>query len=665
VARWQKGDCFDMSILLCSLLIGVGYNAFCIYGLAPKEITTKNESLMECKFLNEGLIDEHEEYEQEEEGVTELFRRIDRRGKIISNFETTEERRKRAYEEEIRRKGLEIDDDEPDELAPDLYLNRRVHCWVYLRKGKRGVSRDLFIEPTTGRIYETTNSPYIAVDGLFNNYNFWIHMYPKHEVKTIVLNELYCMSWEFIMIDPYMFNINEEDEPHELGLEENAAVRHEKDENKDLKEFSEILDMPPPWPPKIFIDKDAFIRGTPYGETTTFFQKVKIERYAHYSQSDGLVQKFTIYEDFKKLRVKEFRYFYEHRSDKLQIVRRFPMQFKTIEQYLPGKPNNWKQCIEIDRRIRIVKYYPNRNVDGLIKRIELIGEKTTEHYINRDDRVVYRSVRYDPEHHIQQGRDVSFESYHYAETNDKGDFTKKRKVFISKITQKFEKHPRRPAAEQIQKVLFDFIKQKITVTYHLEEGEINPKTREFSREIITGFSKPDGSDKKADDPVVQMENQQIIDLEKRCLSNIKFQEDQFESEISYRRLENVQLEKTLYDKARDKFKENLNKKEDEDSERTDENDELRPYLEELKLNVKKPDLSYEEALNIKNKIINKYKDRVVARATIIEQRLSQKHKEMQALDDAHNKKPDDKAIADKLAELRFKTEILDARSNRF
>ena len=28
---------------------------------------------------------------------------------------------------------------------------------------------------------------------------------------------------------------------------------------------------------------------------TTFFQRVKIDKYAHYSQPDGLVQKFTIY----------------------------------------------------------------------------------------------------------------------------------------------------------------------------------------------------------------------------------------------------------------------------------------------------------------------------------------------------------------------------------
>lgn len=40
-----------MSILLASLLIGVGYDAYCVYGIAPKEITSKNQALMECDFL--------------------------------------------------------------------------------------------------------------------------------------------------------------------------------------------------------------------------------------------------------------------------------------------------------------------------------------------------------------------------------------------------------------------------------------------------------------------------------------------------------------------------------------------------------------------------------------------------------------------------------------
>jgi len=46
---------------------------------------------------------------------------------------------------ELATKALTIDDDEPDELTPDLYLGKRVHCWVLLKKGKRGVTQDMFI----------------------------------------------------------------------------------------------------------------------------------------------------------------------------------------------------------------------------------------------------------------------------------------------------------------------------------------------------------------------------------------------------------------------------------------------------------------------------------------------------------------------------------------
>ena len=48
--EWQTGDCFDFAIVLCSLLIGVGYKAYVVYGTAPKEITTRDESDMDCPF---------------------------------------------------------------------------------------------------------------------------------------------------------------------------------------------------------------------------------------------------------------------------------------------------------------------------------------------------------------------------------------------------------------------------------------------------------------------------------------------------------------------------------------------------------------------------------------------------------------------------------------
>ena len=41
--------------------------------------------------------------------------------------------------------------------------------------------------------------------------------------------------------------------------------------------------MPPAWSPKLYIDKDQFLQGTPLGENTLFFNKVKVDNYSEYS----------------------------------------------------------------------------------------------------------------------------------------------------------------------------------------------------------------------------------------------------------------------------------------------------------------------------------------------------------------------------------------------
>ncbi len=63
-----------------------------------------------------------------------------------------------------------------------------------------------------------------------------------------------------------------------------------------------------------------------------------------------------------------------------------------MEYYLPYSgpdktPSHWKKLTEVDRRMRVIEHYPNRNEDGLIRRIEKIGEKTSEIYEGRDDKI--------------------------------------------------------------------------------------------------------------------------------------------------------------------------------------------------------------------------------------------------------------------------------------
>ena len=51
VMEWQAGDCFDLAVVLCSLLLGVGYDAYVCVGYAPKFITTNDQAGTICPVL--------------------------------------------------------------------------------------------------------------------------------------------------------------------------------------------------------------------------------------------------------------------------------------------------------------------------------------------------------------------------------------------------------------------------------------------------------------------------------------------------------------------------------------------------------------------------------------------------------------------------------------
>jgi len=69
VLMWQAGDCFDISIAVCSLLTGVGYDAYCVSGFAPRFITQRNEARSACPQLEWDNEDGREEEEQENDEI--------------------------------------------------------------------------------------------------------------------------------------------------------------------------------------------------------------------------------------------------------------------------------------------------------------------------------------------------------------------------------------------------------------------------------------------------------------------------------------------------------------------------------------------------------------------------------------------------------------------
>ena len=54
VLQTQKGNTFDYGVLLTSLLIGVGYDAYCVCGYATSDVTLFNQTRRECPLLGQG-----------------------------------------------------------------------------------------------------------------------------------------------------------------------------------------------------------------------------------------------------------------------------------------------------------------------------------------------------------------------------------------------------------------------------------------------------------------------------------------------------------------------------------------------------------------------------------------------------------------------------------
>lgn len=54
VLEHQEGSSFDMACVLCSLLLGVGYDAYCVCGYAVREVTEMDQCGRRCPELEMG-----------------------------------------------------------------------------------------------------------------------------------------------------------------------------------------------------------------------------------------------------------------------------------------------------------------------------------------------------------------------------------------------------------------------------------------------------------------------------------------------------------------------------------------------------------------------------------------------------------------------------------
>jgi hypothetical protein len=191
--KTHTGDCFDMAMLLCSFLIANGYDAYVVYGYAPKYIALRDQSQTVCPLtsnLSEAVIVQDDEPEAAVESRPEVEAVVADGSSYIppdngvkkSKYVLEQEEKARTalldpfvLWEESTGTGNPLTDSANNKSNGNGSQNQKyVHAWVLVRAGRRELKENVFLEPSTGRVYSVTNSPYLGIENVWNNANFWI-----------------------------------------------------------------------------------------------------------------------------------------------------------------------------------------------------------------------------------------------------------------------------------------------------------------------------------------------------------------------------------------------------------------------------------------------------------------------------------------------------------
>ena len=454
VLKGQKGNCFEYSTLLCSLLIGAGYDAYVVSGYASRETCLMDETREVCPLLKK----KQETRSEKKEKVAKKYT-VKPPKDLRSKFELKMEKRRLdeiAAEEEKRKLEEEERQAELEKPPPDDLHGLRIHSWVLVLEGKREVPESFFIEPFTGLAHPVNDEQYLGIESVWNHQNYWVNMQDCSEgCKNMRYDLGDCTLWEF------MFPSNEKPvlqipEDDEFG---------EDEEDEDLNDVERHLDIPPSWVEPIRLSLKDFEMRCPQGKKTKLYKRAKLEKFAHYLMKDGLSCRLSIYGDRELTDLIQTKEYFVHRVDKLYEKLHNHRTSWVNEFYAPGrgrclKEHQFTANAPGPENERTMIFYNEARVDGLVRREETPIEMV-EHFKDRDDFLYYRCTTFGK-------RPKKF--------GPAEDTTQRP---IEKILERYNRNTEIAANEDIAELIFIISEEKIQITYHTEDSKISASTREF------------------------------------------------------------------------------------------------------------------------------------------------------------------------------------------
>ncbi|XP_018867850.1 dynein regulatory complex subunit 7 isoform X2 [Gorilla gorilla gorilla] len=630
VLKYQKGNCFDFSTLLCSMLIGSGYDAYCVNGygsldlchmdltrevcpltVKPKETIKKEEKVLPKKYTIKPPRDLCSRFEQEQE--------------VKKQQEIRAQEKKRLREEEERLM-------EAEKAKPDALHGLRVHSWVLVLSGKREVPENFFIDPFTGHSYSTQDEHFLGIESLWNHKNYWINMQDCWNCcKDLIFDLGDPVRWEYMLLgtDKSQLSLTEEDD---------SGINDEDDvENLGKEDEDKSFDMPHSWVEQIEISPEAFETRCPNGKKVIQYKRAKLEKWAPYLNSNGLVSRLTTYEDLECTNILEIKEWYQNREDMLELKHINKTTDLKTDYFKPGHPqalrvHSYKSMQpEMDR---VIEFYETARVDGLIKREET-PRTMTEYYQGRPDFLSYRHASFGP-----RVKKLTLSS---AESNPRP---------IVKITERFFRNPAKPAEEDVAERVFLVAEEHIQLRYHCREDHITASKREFLRRTE-----------------VDSKGNKIIMTPDMCISFEVLEILKLREEEEAAHTLTISIYDTKRNEKSKEYREAMERVMHEEHLRQVETqlDYLAPFLAQLPPGEK---LTRWQAVHLKDECLSDFKQRLINKANLIQARFEKETQELQKKQQWYQENqvtltPEDEDLyLSYCSQAMFRIRILEQRLNR-
>ncbi|NXT26883.1 DRC7 protein, partial [Syrrhaptes paradoxus] len=445
ILKYQRGNCFDFSVLLCSMLIGAGYDAYCVHGYATHDICTPDTTLEPCPLLRKP-----EEVPKEEAKKSSKYR-VKPPLDLQSKFELQQEAKKVAETEVAQKNKVREKEKEVEKPKRDPLYGLRVHAWVLVLPGKRDVPETFFIDPFTGNSHSTTDERFLGIESVWNHMNYWVNMQDcRNGCKDLIFDLGDAVHWEIVL--------SRSSKPLQLlsDAEEEKKLPNSDTDVTQEKEEDLSFDMPPSWVAPIQISPREFETRYPEGRKVIMYKKAKLEKWPPYLNENGLVERLTVYTDLDCTEVLEVREWFKNREDKLDMREVNKQTQLTTEYFSRGHMH----CLKVHTYTslepeteRTMEFYNEARFDELQKRVEKANEMT-EYFVGREDFLHMRHVEFG-----KRAKKIRL-------PGTRPDISSRP---IVQIKECFHRNLEKPADEDVAERIFMITEKRIHLTYHLED----------------------------------------------------------------------------------------------------------------------------------------------------------------------------------------------------